>query len=133
MCNFSEVTITQHDRLAEMLAAVRRGPLATPDEFEKIEYLFTRVKKGQAVWRFDRFALEHTLSYQRRVHAIKTNFMVRQQPTPLGVLVDYWDRTLAGNAAGLNCFVCYRRFLEVWGHLEGTSEAPRCVRKRSGR
>ena len=67
-----------------MLAAVRRGPLATPDEFEKIEYLFTRVKKGQAVWRFDRFALEHTLSYQRRVHAIKTNFMVRQQPTPLG-------------------------------------------------
>ena len=42
------------------------------------------MKKGQAVWRFDRFALEHTLSYQRRVHAIKTNFMVRQQPTPLG-------------------------------------------------
>ena len=115
MCNFSEVTITQHDRLAEMLAAVRRGPLATPDELEKIEYLFTRVKKGQAVWRFDRFALEHTLSYQRRVHAIKTNFMMRQQPTPLGVLVDYWDRTLAGNAASLSCFVCYRHFLEVWG------------------
>ena len=112
---FSEVTITQHDRLAEMLAAVRRGPLATPDEFEKIEYLFTRVKKGQAVWRFDRFALEHTLSYQRRVHAIKTNFMVRQQPTPLGVLVDYWDRTLAGNTASLSRFVCYRHFLEVWG------------------
>ena len=98
-----------------MLAAVRRGPLATPDEFEKVEYLFTRVKKGQAVWRFDRFALEHTLSYQRRVHAIKTNFMVRQQPTPLGVPVDYWDRTLAEYAASLSCFVCYRGFLEVLG------------------
>ena len=81
---FSEVTITQHDRLAEMPAAVRRGPLAMPDELEKIEYLLTRTKKGQAVWRFDRFALEHTLSYQRRVHAIKANFMVRQQQTPLG-------------------------------------------------
>ena len=75
-----------------MLAAVRRGPFAQPTAFERIEYLFTRVKKGQTAMRFDRYGLEHCMSYQRRVHAIKLHFLRRQHETPLGIVTDYWER-----------------------------------------
>ena len=79
------VTLTHHDRMPEMLAAVRRGPFAEPTAFERVEYLFSRVKKGQTIPRTDKYGLEHCLSYQRRVHAIKVNFLRRQHASPLGI------------------------------------------------
>ena len=78
-----------------MLANIRRGPFAQPDESEKCEYLFTRVKASQKRPNFEDFALEHVLSYQRRVNAIKDEFMVRNKKTPLGIVRDWWDRTAA--------------------------------------
>ena len=100
-----EVTITHHDRVPEMLAAVRRGPFAAPTEFEKIEFLFTRVKKGQACVRFDRHGLEHALSYQRRVHALKTYFLKRYHDAPLGEVIDYWDRTESQQRGSLHAHI----------------------------
>lgn len=35
------------------------------------------------------------LSYQRRVLALKREFMVRNKKTPLGIVGDYWDRSNA--------------------------------------
>ena len=83
------VTITHHDRVPEMLANVRRGPCSKPTAFELVEFLFTRVKKGRATVRCDRYGLEHCLSYQRRIHAIKVNFLRRQHESPLGVVTDF--------------------------------------------
>ena len=100
-----EVTITHHDRIPEMLAAVRRGPFAAPTEFEKVEFLFTRVKKGQSAVRFDRYGLEHALSYQRRVHAIKVHFLKRYHDTPLGEVIDYWDRTESQQRGSLHAHI----------------------------
>jgi len=75
-----------------MLAAIRRGPFAEPTESEKVEYLFTRIKAGRPRAEFEHFALEHVLSYQRRVAATKDAFMKRNTLTPLGIMTDYWDR-----------------------------------------
>ena len=75
-----------------MLAHVRRGPFARPTKAERIEHLLTRVPKNSTV-AFCEHALEHTLSFQRRVHAIKADFLCRWRPTPLGITQDYWDRT----------------------------------------
>ena len=36
------VTVTHNDSCPEMLAAIRRGPFATPTEEEAIEYLLKR-------------------------------------------------------------------------------------------
>ena len=77
-----------------MLAATRRGPFATPTEEERIEYLLTRVRKTERRPAFEKNALEHVLSYQRRVHAIKLNFMTKNAETPLGIVRDWWDRAL---------------------------------------
>ena len=41
--------------------------------------------------RFCEHALEHTLSFQRRVHAIKADFLWRGRATPLGITQDFWD------------------------------------------
>ena len=89
------VTITHNDGVSEMLANIRRGAFAQPDQSEKCEYLFTRVKASQKRPNFEDYALEHVLSYQRRVNAIKDEFMVRNKKTPLGIVRDWWDRTLA--------------------------------------
>ena len=86
------VTITHNNKCAEMLAHVRRGPFARPTKAERIEHLLTRVPKNATV-AFCEHALEHTLSFQRRVHAIKADFLCRWRPTPLGITQDYWDRT----------------------------------------
>ena len=67
-------------------------PFARPTTEERIEHLLTRVHKKSNV-SFGAFALEHTLSFQRRVHAIKADFLYRGRTTPLGVTQDYWDRT----------------------------------------
>jgi hypothetical protein len=84
------VTITHNNRCAEMLAHVRRGPFARPTTDERIEHLLTRVHKKSSV-AFGAHALEHTLSFQRRVHAIKVDFLRRGRTTPLGITQDFWD------------------------------------------
>ena len=71
-----------------MLANIRRGPFSEPNEAEKCEYLFTRVKSAQQRPNFEDYALEHVLSYQRRVNAIKEEFMRRNKKTPLGIVQD---------------------------------------------
>ena len=112
------VTITQNNRNAEMLAAVRRdsffarfcslgrtllrradsnsrgrrGPFSPPTAQEKIEYLLTRLPKTETRKYFEKHALEHVMSFQRRVVACKREFLARQKKTPLGIVEDYWDR-----------------------------------------
>ena len=58
-----------------MLAAIRRGPLAKPTDEEFIEYLLQKKNKDQERPCFENYSLEHVLSFQRRVNAIKTKFM----------------------------------------------------------
>ena len=86
------ITITHNSRVAEMLASVRRGPFGIPTREEQIEYLLTRHSKKEKRVSFTDHALEHVLSYQRRVHAIKEHFLKRDKITPLGIVLDYWDR-----------------------------------------
>ena len=75
-----------------MLAAVRRGPCSKPLPQEKIEYLLTRLPKTEARKEFEARALEHVMSFQRRVVACKREFLVRRKKTPLGIVEDYWDK-----------------------------------------
>ena len=87
------VTITFNDYAPEMLASARRGPFAVPTESEKIEYLITRLQKERTRVDHESYALEHVISYQRRVAATKGALMRRGKTTPLGILTDWWDRT----------------------------------------
>ena len=84
-------TISHNDNCADLLAVVRRGPGARPTEEELIEYLIPRKKRSQERPPTEHYALEHVLSYQRRVTAIKNTFMRRGKVTPLGCLRDWWD------------------------------------------
>ena len=99
------VTITHNNRSAEMLATVRRGPLARPTALEQIEYLFTRVPTKESRKDFEKFPLEHVLSFQRRVLACKKNFLARGKRTPLGIVQDYWDRTEAQQRGSLHAHI----------------------------
>ena len=79
-----------------MLATLRRGPLAAPTEEERLEFLLTRKKKNVNLRKgMEQHAMEHVLSFQRRVAAIKKDFLPRGKRTPLGIPLDYWDRTEA--------------------------------------
>ena len=60
----------------------------------KVEYLLTRVHKAHSNVQFSEHALEHVLSYQRRVHAIKQDFLQRRKMTPLGITAQWWDQAL---------------------------------------
>ena len=51
-----------------------------------IEHLLTRIHREKKRPEFEKYALEHVLSYQRRVHAVKTSFMKRNLMTPLGIV-----------------------------------------------
>ena len=106
------VTVTANDSSPEMLAAIRRGPFAAPTDEESIEYLLTKKPHGQPRPEFEQHSLEHVLSFQRRVHAIKTQFMKRGVKTPLGRLREWWDRTEAQMRAALHahilCWFCQR-------------------------
>ena len=82
----SMVTITHNDRVPELLAVIRRGPFAEPNETEQIEYLFTRVRAKREKMDFENYAFEHVLSYQRRIQATKEQFMRRNKKTPLGII-----------------------------------------------
>ena len=93
-CDILSLTrISHNDGCADLLATVRRGVGARPTEEEYIEYLLARKKRSQERPPTEYYALEHCLSYQRRVTAIKNVFMLRGKTTPLGVLRDWWDRT----------------------------------------
>ena len=92
----SMVTITHNDLVPEQLANMRRGPFAAPTESEKVEYLMTRVRTDRQRHQFENYGLEHVLSYQRRISATKVNFMRRNQKGPLGIVRDFWDRTIEG-------------------------------------
>ena len=87
------VTTTQHDQSPELLAHARRGPCAEPTTSELFEYLLTRrAPRGrQADVQHDPAAA--TLSFERRNHAQKLEFLARYRETPLGVCVDTWDCT----------------------------------------
>ena len=82
-----------NNRSAEILATVRRGPFAKPTPAEQIECLFVRVPRKDSRKDFEKHALEHVLSFQRRVLASKRYFFRRGKPAPLGIVEDYWDRT----------------------------------------
>ena len=99
------VTITQNDSCPEMLAVVRRGPFAVPTDEERIEYLLRRKRKGQIRPDFEKHSFEHVLSFQRRVHAIKIDFMKRTEKTPLGRVKEWWDRTEAQMRAALHSHI----------------------------
>ena len=85
------VTVTHNDYVPELLAVIRRKPFAVPTESEMVEYLFTRVRTNREKPDFESYALEHVLSYQRRIEAVKDNFMRRNYMTPLGIVQDFWD------------------------------------------
>ena len=99
------VTVTANDSSPEMLAAIRRGPFAKPTDEEFVEYLLTRKRRDQERPAFENHSLEHVLSFQRRVNAIKTNFMDRGKKTPLGRIRDWWDRTEAQMRAALHSHI----------------------------
>ena len=134
--------ITHNDRVPEMLAVIRRGPFAEPTESEKVEYLLTRVKKKDRVRTdFENYALEHVLSYQRRVSATKESFMKRNTLTPLGIMTDWWDRTEAQMRAALHAHIlCWFRLRKkpenympgfreahgAWFRTAATAVVPNC-------
>ena len=88
-----------------MLAAIRRGPFAQPTEEEHIEYLLQRKRRDQERPAFENYSLEHVLAFQRRVGALKNNFMQRGACTPLGTIRDWWDRTEAQMRAALHAHI----------------------------
>ena len=89
------MTITHNDSCPEMLAAIRRGPFATPTEDELLEcYLGIKPQDGKRP-DFENHALEHVRSYQWRVSAVKKEFMPRNRRGPLGWIIHWWDRTEA--------------------------------------
>jgi len=88
------VTVTMNDSCPEMLAAIRRGPMAQPTDEEMIEYLLQRKRRDQERPAFENHSLEHVIAFQRRVQALKTNFMKRGVQTPLGMIRDWWDSDL---------------------------------------
>ena len=96
------VTITFNDFAPEMLASARRGPFAAPTASERIEYLVTRLRSERTRLDHENYALEHVLSYQKRIAATKDAFMKRNTLTPLGILNDWWDRTEAQMRAALH-------------------------------
>jgi len=99
------VTITHNDNCPEMLAVIRRGPFATPTEDEMLEcYLGIKPANSNRP-DAEHYALEHVLSYQRRVKAVKDEFMPRHKRGPLGWIADWWDRTEAQVRAALHAHI----------------------------
>ena len=65
-----------------MLASAGRGWLAEPTESEDIEYSITRLRTERTRLDHESYALEHVISYQRRVASTKDVFMRRGERTP---------------------------------------------------
>ena len=89
------VTVTHMDNVPEIRASARDGPLARPTEEDKVAHLLTRTRKADSPMNCTDLVMEHVLSFQRRMLAIKKEFLTRGKPSPLGVPVDYVDRTEA--------------------------------------
>ena len=96
------VTVTQNDLAPELIAHARRGPCAVPTQEEKFAYLLTRRAPSDRRPNIQEDATAAVLSYQRRMHSVKQNFLVRHKRTPLGVCVVYWDRTVAQTREALH-------------------------------
>ncbi len=89
------LTQSHNDKNPEMLAHVKRGPLAPPTKEEQIKYLLTSKRRDEdRILNSNYYAMEHVISYQRRIQATKQNFLQRGKRTPLGILKDWWDRLL---------------------------------------
>ena len=99
------VTSTQNDLSPELLAHARRGPGAVPTDSEMCEYLLTRRAPGDKRANIQDDALAATLSFQRRTHALKSNFLIRHQRTPLGINIATWDRTEAQTREALHSHI----------------------------
>ena len=101
MCDNSEMgmfgtmtTITHCDSSPEMLAAMRRGPLAKPTEQEMVEYLLAAKNKSKCdSGAFEEYAYEHVLCHTRRVAELKQEYLSRGTATNRGIVLDYFDRT----------------------------------------
>ena len=77
---------------------------------------------------FEHHALEHVLSFQRRVAACKKNFMVRGQVTALGHMVDYWDRTEAQQRGTLHSHIlCWFKRTMLHRHWKALDPVPRTL------
>ena len=122
------LTQSHNDSSPEMLAAVRRGPCSPPTDEEMIEYLLTRKRKDQDRPTFEHFSAEHVLSDQRRIQATKKHFMIRGKRTPLGRLIDWWDRTEAQMRAALHSHILlWFRRRTVKEHWTPVPPIPRTV------
>jgi len=99
------VTVTMNDSCPEMLAAIRRGPMAQPTNEEMIECLLQRKRRDQERPAFENHSLEHVIAFQRRIQSLKDNFMRRGTRTPLGLIRDWWDRTEAQMRAALHAHI----------------------------
>ena len=74
---------------------------------ELIEYLLARKRRDQERPPYEHYSLEHALSFQRRVKAVKQYFFTRGATTPLGICQDFWYRTEAQmrGALHMHCLV----------------------------
>ena len=82
------VTMTQNDSSPELLAHARRGPCAPPRGEELFEYISTRRAPSHRRADIQQDPAAATLSFERRNHAQKTEFLRRYARTPLGVCID---------------------------------------------
>ena len=73
-----------------------------PTNDEKIAYLLTRRGPSDRRPGIQQDATVAVLSLQRRTHAVKENFLVRNKRTPLGVTKGSWDRTEAQTRQALH-------------------------------
>jgi hypothetical protein len=122
-------TAGHNNRCAEMLATVRRGPFARSTQEERIEFLLTRLRKTDCKVAFGDHALEHTLSFQRRVQSIKQEFLRRGASTPLGITQDYWDRTEAQQRGALHAHILvWLRKRKSHPHWQALPPVPRTVK-----
>ena len=66
-------------------------PIPVITRKEMIEYLLQRKRRDQERPAFENYSIEHVLAFQRRLGALKENFMRRGERTPLGKTKDWWD------------------------------------------
>ena len=99
------VTITQNDMSPELIAHALRGPCAAPTPNEKVAYLLTRRSPSDRRPNIQNDATAAVLSFQRRTHAVKQNFLARNKRTPLGICRASWDRTEAQTRQALHSHI----------------------------
>ena len=124
----SMVTSTQNDNSPELMAHARRGPCAVPTDEEMCEYLLTRRAPGSVRANIQEDATAAVLSFQRRTHALKAEFLVRHKETPLGVAVANWDRTEAQTREALHSHILgWNKRRKLTGHYTPRPAIPLSV------